>query len=152
MKLFVALSLFSFAAAQLRPWPSWLPRFPGGTPKFPPWIDLHIVPGPKYNGITDAATNFHIGQSCSVQYEKHVYKGTCQRDDDFSKSAFGGCPEDVSLYGCGAERTSNLRSCLQSFSPFRSDPLADKIMNDRGRPQLNAVLCQSALWKILWEE
>lgn len=128
MKLFVAFGLFSLAAAQLRPWPSWLSRFPGGTPKLPPWIDFHILPGREYNGITDPANNFQIGQSCSVQYEKRLYKGTCQKDDDFSKSAFGGCPEDVSLYGCGSERTSNLLSYLQSLfyrlSPsLHSDPI-----------------------------
>lgn len=152
MKFLVAFGLSSIAAAQLRHWPWW-------HPKIPPWIDLHIVPGREYNGLTDPAKNFHIGQDCSVQYEKRVFKGTCQKDDDFGKSAFGGCPTDVSLYGCGSDHTSNLLSYFhsyvlqsRSFSTFGSDWLTDKIMNDRGRPQLNAVLCQSALWKRLREK
>lgn len=107
MKLLVAFGLFSFGAAKLRPWPSWLPRIP----KIPPFI---TVPGAEhlppriFNGLTDPAVNFHVGQSCSVQYEKRLYKGTCQKEDDFDKSALGGCPDDVSLYGCGAESKSNL--------------------------------------------
>ena len=115
MKLRVAFGLFSFGAAQLRPWPSWLPRFPGGTPKIPPFITIpgaEGIPPRIFNGLTDPAVNFHIGQDCSVQYEKREYKGTCQKENDFSKSALGGCPNDVSLYGCGAESTSTLFSYL----------------------------------------
>lgn len=107
MKLLVAFGLFSLCAAKLRPWPSWIPRIP----KIPPFITVpgtENIPPRIFNGLTDPAVNFHVGQSCSVQYEKRTYKGTCQKEDDFSKSALGGCPDDVSLYGCGAESKSNL--------------------------------------------
>lgn len=116
MKLLVAFGLFSFGVAQLRHWPSWLPRIPGGTPKIPPFITIpgtEGIPPRIFNGLTDPAVNFHIGQDCLVQYEKREYKGTCQKENDFSKSALGGCPNDVSLYGCGAESTSTLFSYLQ---------------------------------------
>lgn len=100
MKLLVVFSLFSFGTAQLRPWPSWLPGFPGGTPKIPPFMTVpgaEGIPPRIFNGLTDPAVNFYIGQGCSVQHEKRKYKGTCQKEDDFSKSALGGCPNDVSL-------------------------------------------------------
>lgn len=127
MKLFVTFGLLSLASAELRKWPSWLPKPPIGIPRLPPWLDFNLTPARKFNG-----GNYHIGQPCSVQYEKHVYKGTCQKDDDFSKSAFGGCPTDVSLYGCGAQRKSKFFFWipLMSFS-LCFDPnlihLTDKI-------------------------
>lgn len=119
MKLLVAFGLFSFGAAQLRPWPSWLPRFPGGTPKIPPFITIpgaERIPPRIFSGLTDPTENFHIGQDCSVQHEKREYKGTCQNEDDFSKCTWRLPERRVSLWP-GAETKSTLFSSFNCVSP-----------------------------------
>ncbi len=108
MKQAISLSLFLIVGAHLVTakfdfkWPlSW--------PQLPSWA---IPNNRKFNGLTDPMTVPKINDACAVNHEGRTFHGKCQSE---AIGPSGGCPNDVSLYGCGAER-KRILSLMNSFS------------------------------------